>query len=164
MFRKTLVPLLFAAAGALPLQAAWAHPPEWAPAHGHRAKHHYVYYPSREIYYSPASSMWFWLDNGDWRFGARLPVYYQQYTRGGIEVYLDDERPYHRHDYVVERYGRGPRVVHHYHDRPRKVVVEHHYHDRPRKVVVEHHHHDKHHGKHDHRHDRHDKRRKHDRD
>ena len=140
MTRKLLAPLLLAlSATLLPLEAAFAHPP----------KHRYMYYPSHQVYYEPASTTWFWLDGGNWRFGSRLPVYYQQYTRGGVWVDLEDDRPYHRHDYVVRHYGR-----------PRPVVVEHHYHDRPRRVVVEHHYDDrrrgrdhKHHKRH--RHDRH---------
>jgi len=151
MNRKLLAPLVLAlGATLLPLEAAFAHPPDWAPAHGYRAKHRYMYYPSHQIYYEPASTTWFWLDGGNWRFGASLPVYYQQYTRGGVWVDLDDDRPYHRHDYVVRHYGH-----------PRPVVVEHHYHDRPRKVVVEHRYDDdrrrgkdhKHHKRHKHDHD-----------
>ena len=139
MTRKLLAPLLLAVSVALlPLEAAFAHPP----------KHRYMYYPSHQVYYEPASTTWFWLDGGNWRFGSSLPVYYQQYTRGGVWVDLEDDRPYHRHDYVVRHYGR-----------PRPVVVEHHYHDRPRKVVVEHRYDDRRRGK-DHKHD---KRHKHDR-
>ncbi|HSW14354.1 MAG TPA: hypothetical protein VLI06_16020 [Solimonas sp.] len=143
---KPLIPALLALAAAMPVPAAWADPPGWAPAHGYRAKHRYVYYPTHEIYYEPASSLWFWLDGGGWRFGASLPVYYQQYTRGGISIELDADRPYHRHDYVVEHYGRRPRVEHHYHhDRPRKVIVEHHYDDRGHKHKHKNHKHHKHH-------------------
>lgn len=149
MTRKLLAPLMLAlSATLLPLEAAFAHPPDWAPAHGHRAKHRYMYYPSHQVYYEPASTTWFWLDGGNWRFGSRLPVVYQQYTRGGVWVDLDDDRPYRRHDYVVRHYGR-----------PRPVVVEHHYHERPRKIVVEHRYDDRRRGK-DHKHD---KRHKHDR-
>jgi len=143
--RKLAALFLVLLATALP-GISWADPPPWAPAHGYRAQHEYVYYPSHEIYYEPASSLWFWLDQGNWRFGVELPIYYRQYTRGGITVVLDAERPYHRHDYVVEHYGRGPRVVeHHYHDR-RPVRVDHYYHDGDGR---------KHH-KHKHKHHKHD--------
>ena len=159
MTRKLLAPLMLAlSATLLPLEAAFAQPPDWAPAHGYRAKHRYMYYPSHQVYYEPASTTWFWLEGSNWRFGSRLPVYYQQYTRGGVWVDLDDDRPYHRHDYVVRHYGRPQVVEHHYHDRPRKVVVEHHYHDRPRKVVVEHRYDDRGHGKKEkHKHKKHHK-------
>lgn len=106
-----------------------ADPPPWAPAHGYRAKHEYIYYPSHQIYYEPARSLWFWLDGGDWRFGVDLPVYYRQYTRGGVTVVLDAERPYERHDYVVEHYGGPRRVEHHYHDSRPTRVDHYYYHD-----------------------------------
>lgn len=97
---------------ALSAAAAWvvpvfADPPAHAPAHGYRAKHGYVYYPEREIYYSPQSSVWFWLDGGNWRVGANLPVSYQPFTRGGISIELGSDRPYTEHGYVVEHYGKG---------------------------------------------------------
>lgn len=86
-----------------------ADPPDHAPAHGYRAKHRYVYYPEREIYYAPESRLWFWIGDGDWRFGASLPVGYQQYTSGGVSIELGTERPYTEHVYVVEKYGKGPK-------------------------------------------------------
>ena len=88
---------------------AFADPPDWAPAHGYRAKHEYVYYREREIYYAPESRLWFWLDGGDWRFGASLPGGYQQFTTGGVTIELGSDRPYTEHSYVVEHYGKGPK-------------------------------------------------------
>lgn len=86
--------------------AALAHPPPWAPAHGWRAKHHYVYYPARRIYYEPASRMWFWFGGDGWRAGVTLPAALRGYVRvGGVNVALDVDRPYLRDDYVVYRYG-----------------------------------------------------------
>ena len=110
MSRKTLLStalLALAAACALP---AWAGgPPPWAPAHGWRAKHHYTYYPEGEVYYAPESRVWFWLDGGSWRSGVSLPIDFQAYVRtGGISIDLDADRPYERHDYVVEHYGGHP--------------------------------------------------------
>lgn len=112
LFRVTL--LGTAMALAVP---AWADPPSHAPAHGYRAKHRYTYYPQREIYYAPESRLWFWLDGGDWRFGASLPVGYQQYTTGGISIELGSDRPYTEHNDVVREYGRGakPRKHRHHH-------------------------------------------------
>lgn len=129
MNTRLLAPLLLAAAAlALPAATAWADPPPWAPAHGYRAKHRYIYYPVREIYYEPASDLWFWIDGGNWSFGSRLPVGYQPYTTGGISVELYTDRPYEDHVHVVEHYGRGPRVVErHYHTAPVVEVEEHHY-------------------------------------
>jgi hypothetical protein len=116
---KTLPRLLLIATltAGLPALAA---PPDHAPAHGYRAKHSYVYYREREIYYAPETRLWFWLDGGSWRFGAGLPVGYQQYTSGGITIELDSDRPYTEHRYVVETYGKGPKGKKHKHDKPHK--------------------------------------------
>ncbi|TAN05772.1 MAG: hypothetical protein EPN38_10460 [Rhodanobacteraceae bacterium] len=86
--------------------AAVADPPSWAPAHGWRAKHQYVYYPSAEVYYEPASRMWFWLGGNGWQAGVSLPLALQGYVRvGGVNISLDVDRPYLQNDYVVHRYG-----------------------------------------------------------
>lgn len=106
---------LLGTALALSVPVAWADPPSHAPAHGYRAKHRYVYYPEREIYYAPESRLWFWLSGGDWRFGASLPAGYQQYTSGGISIELGSDRPYHEHGYVVREYGKGPKRKKHKH-------------------------------------------------
>jgi len=89
---------------------AFSDPPAHAPAHGWRAKHRYTYYRDHEIYYSPESSAWFWMDrDGHWHFGANLPVRLQQFTVGGVSIELDTDRPYQEHAYVVEHYGKGPK-------------------------------------------------------
>lgn len=134
--------VLAAAALALP-QAASAHP-----GHGHHARHHYVYYPVHEIYYEPATRLWFWSDAGRWRSAAALPVYYRGSPGGGIRIVLDSHRPYHHHADVVHRYGRGPRVVEHHYVERRPVVV-HHYRG-PHRAHGPH----RHHGRPPHRHHR----------
>lgn len=81
-------------------------PPPWAPAHGWRAKHHYVYYPDAEVYYAPASNRWFWLDGNGWQAGINLPRALRHFVRtGGIDIDLDVDRPYLRNRYVVRHYG-----------------------------------------------------------
>lgn len=83
-----------------------ADPPPWAPAHGWRAKHQYVYYPSAEVYYAPASRMWFWLGGSGWQAGVNLPLALQGYVNvGGVNISLDVDRPYLQNEYVVRRYG-----------------------------------------------------------
>lgn len=99
--------LLIGVSVAMIATAGWAAPPDHAPAHGYRAKHRYVYYPEREIYYAPESRLWFWSSGGDWRFGTALPGAYQQYTSGGVSLELGSDRPYTEHVRVVERYGKG---------------------------------------------------------
>jgi hypothetical protein len=100
-----LIALGLASAGFV-TPAAMADPPPWAPAHGWRAKHSYVYYPSAEVYYEPASRMWFWLGGAGWQAGVSLPLALHAYVRvGGVNIDLDVDRPYLRNDDVVRRYG-----------------------------------------------------------
>ena len=101
-----VVAFALAGAGLLTATPALADPPPWAPAHGWRAKHQYVYYPSAEVYYEPASRMWFWLGGDGWQAGISLPIALQGYVGvGGVNIALDVDRPYLRNDYVVGRYG-----------------------------------------------------------
>lgn len=110
MKRILLGASLILLAGAVAAPVAWADPPPWAPAHGWRAKHRYVYYPDSEVYYAPDTRAWFWLDGSNWRTGVSLPLALQAYVRvGGVSIELGDTRPYVEHDYVIERYG-GQRV------------------------------------------------------
>ena len=117
MKRILLSASLVLLAGALAAPAAAQHgPPPWAPAHGWRAKHHYVYYPDSEVYYAPDSRVWFWLDGDDWRSGPVLPMELQGYVRvGGVSIELGDAQPWVEHDYVIEHYG-GRRVDWRRHD------------------------------------------------
>jgi len=102
--------VLLAGTLAVPPAAAQHGPPPWAPAHGWRAKHRYVYYPDSEVYYAPDTRVWFWLDGNDWRSGPALPVGLQAYVRvGGVSIELGDTQPWVEHTYVVDHYG-GRRV------------------------------------------------------
>lgn len=104
--RFAVIATLAIAGAGLVATPAVADPPPWAPAHGWRAKHQYVYYPSAEVYYEPASSMWFWLGGNGWQAGVNLPGALQGYvSAGGVNIALDVDRPYLRNDYVVQRYG-----------------------------------------------------------
>lgn len=98
--------LVLVGAGLLTTPPVLADPPPWAPAHGWRAKHQYVYYPSAEVYYAPDTRMWFWLGGDGWQAGISLPIALQGYVRaGGVNIALDVDRPYLRNDYVVRHYG-----------------------------------------------------------
>lgn len=97
--------VLVAAMAAGATTPAWADPPPWAPAHGYRAKHSYVYYPQHRIYYEPESRVWFWFGDGRWQVGVELPVYYRQYTYGGVSVELDTDHPYEYDSKLYETYG-----------------------------------------------------------
>lgn len=101
-------------AGVVAAPAAWADPPPWAPAHGYRAKHQYVYYPDSEVYYAPDTRTWFWLNGSNWQSGVSLPAGLQAFVRvGGVTISLDSGTPYVEHGYVVQQYGGH---VRHYED------------------------------------------------
>lgn len=104
--RIAAIVTLAVAGASLVAPAVFADPPPWAPAHGWRAKHSYVYYPSAEVYYAPGSRMWFWLGGDGWQAGVSLPGALQGYVQaGGVNISLDVDRPYLRNDDVVRRYG-----------------------------------------------------------
>jgi hypothetical protein len=68
----------------------------------------YVYYGDHQIYYSPETRTYFWLAGGTWHSGATLPYNLRGYARaGGVNVMLDTERPYERHEYVIAHYKNG---------------------------------------------------------
>lgn len=93
-----------------------ADPPPWAPAHGQRAKQHrYIFYPQHEVYYAPASQLWFWLDGGNWRVGTSLPRRIVVAGMPGVSVILGTERPYEMNAYLVARHGKHHRHRHHDH-------------------------------------------------
>ena len=89
---------------------ATASPPPWAPAHGARVAHHYVYYPEYQLYFAPDRRQWFWPAGAGWRHGPTLPRIYQPYVRhGGITVQLFDRLPYRQHHQVITRHHFGDR-------------------------------------------------------
>ena len=73
-----------------------------------KGNHHYTYYRDHDIYFSPESKTYYWMDNGTWRSGATLSPENQRYiSAGGIDIELDTMKPYERNDYVVTHYKNG---------------------------------------------------------
>jgi hypothetical protein len=69
--------------------------------------HHYVYYGEHQIYFAPETKTYYWQVNstGPWQSGAALPVESQAFVKaGGVEMDLDTDQPYERHDWVVGHY------------------------------------------------------------
>ena len=67
----------------------------------------YVYYGDHQIYFSPETRTYYWQDHGKWRSGSRLPYNLRPYAKNGVNIQLDTDRPYERHDYVIARYKDG---------------------------------------------------------
>lgn len=108
MTRRTRYLLLLALplAMAAVTATALADPPSWAPAHGYRAKHRYVYYPRAEVYYAPERHMWFWMGGNGWQAGVSLPGDLRAYVSGGgVDIELGVDQPYLRHTEIVDEYG-----------------------------------------------------------
>lgn len=73
-----------------------------------KGNHHYTYYRDHDIYFSPETKTYYWMDNGTWQSGPILPQEDQRYTStGGIDIQLDTMKPYERNDYVVTHYKDG---------------------------------------------------------
>ena len=75
-------------------------PPGHAPAHGRRSHHMYHYYPDAEFYFDAGRNLYFYLDShAQWTFSVNLPIRLRsQLHRGYVEIEMDDERPYIRHN------------------------------------------------------------------
>jgi len=68
-------------------------------------KHHYVYYGDHEIYFAPETKTYYWRRDGAWTSGRELPSESRTYiTAGGVELDLDTDQPYDRHEWVVKHY------------------------------------------------------------
>lgn len=68
-------------------------------------KHHYVYYGDHQIYFAPETKTYYWQTDGRWISGTTLPEESRAYvTSGGVELDLDTDRPYERHEWVLAHY------------------------------------------------------------
>lgn len=68
-------------------------------------KHHYVYYADHQIYFAPETKTYYWQTDGRWQSGVELPPEARAYvSAGGVELELDTDRPYERHEWVLKHY------------------------------------------------------------
>jgi hypothetical protein len=69
-------------------------PPPWAPAHGHRAKYRYRYYPNHYVYYDVERRVYFYIEGEGWRVSAQLPrsihIEYADY----VTIEMETGKPY----------------------------------------------------------------------
>ncbi|HEY5552196.1 MAG TPA: hypothetical protein VIK52_09915 [Opitutaceae bacterium] len=79
-------------------------PPPWSRGRWYRRSHAYYYYPGSDVYYRPSDRVWFYLDGGDWRFGARLPDGIRVDFGHSVSLKLETNRPYTYHREVVAYY------------------------------------------------------------
>lgn len=82
-------------------------PPPWAPAHGHRAKHMYRYYPYHGIYFEEKTGIYFYMSDGRWHTSVSLPVSIRITVNDFVTLEMDSESPYEYHNDVVKKYPPG---------------------------------------------------------
>jgi len=65
----------------------------------------YVYYPTKQVYYSPLSSQWYWSNGSAWQSGRYLPSqHYVNASIGGVNIRLASALPYYEHAVISSRY------------------------------------------------------------
>ncbi|MCF8086284.1 MAG: hypothetical protein K9J48_05260 [Desulfohalobiaceae bacterium] len=84
-------------------------PPPWAPAHGHRAKHRYRYYPSAEVYFDVNRDIYFYYQNGQWRTSVGIPGNIRVQLGDSVTLEMNTKQPYEYHSEVIQRYPPGLR-------------------------------------------------------
>ena len=82
-------------------------PPPWAPAHGYRAKHRYLYYPSSYVYLDIGRKLYFYYSVGEWRVSATLPAEICIGVDHYVTLEMDIDKPYKFHQDVVKRHPLG---------------------------------------------------------
>ena len=82
-------------------------PPPHAPAHGYRAKHTYHYYPESQVYFDISRDLYFYLDGGEWRISASLPVHIGVQLGGYVTIEIDSDTPYMHHKDHKKKYPPG---------------------------------------------------------
>ena len=68
------------------------------PAHADK----YVYYPTQQVYYNPASTTYYYMDNGTWRGNTVLPTSIQ--LGKSVNIDLNGDIPYTYHSTVIRQY------------------------------------------------------------
>jgi hypothetical protein len=82
-------------------------PPPWAPAHGHRAKYRYYYYPSSYVYFDVGRRLYFYNRDAGWQVSVSLPTSIYIDVSDRVELDMETDRPYHYHSDVVRKYPPG---------------------------------------------------------
>ncbi len=83
----------------LPMPVHSVGPPPWAPAYGYRAPlYEYYYYPDSGVYYSLATSTYFYMQRGGWQFGVTLPAGMMINPGTYVSLQLATDRPYLLYD------------------------------------------------------------------
>jgi hypothetical protein len=72
--------------------------------------YHYMYYPDQEVYFVPETSTYWWLKDGAWISGPRVPEGISLGARVNLDV--DAREPWHHHEVIVKRFPHHDRDRH----------------------------------------------------
>jgi hypothetical protein len=78
-----------------------------APAHGHRAKYNYRYYPVPEVYFDVQRRMYFYFEGDNWKMSASLPRNLHLELSNFVNIEMDTARPYVKHKEHKRKYPPG---------------------------------------------------------
>ena len=82
-------------------------PPPHAPAHGYRAKYHYKYFPSAQVYFDASRNVYFFLDGNQWRMSVSLPDRLRLKIGEYVEISTDTDKPYEKFNVHKKKYPPG---------------------------------------------------------
>ena len=82
-------------------------PPPWAPAHGHRAKQRYLYFPDCPAYYDTDRSVYFYIEGANWIVSASLPDRLSINLGKYVALELDTDKPYLYYNDHKQKYPPG---------------------------------------------------------
>jgi len=82
-------------------------PPAHAPAHGHRAKYRYRYYPCAYVYFDIDRRVYFYMEGEVWRMSATLPHSIDISVGTAVTIDLDIDKPYKHFDEHKVKYPPG---------------------------------------------------------
>ena len=84
-------------------------PPPWAPAHGHRSKYRYRYYPDCSVYYDTNRSLYFYIEANNWVASVSLPSHLSARLGSSyVNIDMSSDKPYtdyndHKRKYPPEQ-------------------------------------------------------------
>lgn len=74
-------------------------PPNWAPAHGYRAKTRHIYFPDNNFYFDIQKNVYIYLSGDQWQVSVQLPSLLASINLKGaaqveLELYTDTPQKY----------------------------------------------------------------------
>ena len=82
-------------------------PPPWAPAHGHRAKYKYLYFPECPAYYDTDRSVYFYIEGANWVVSVSLPDRLSMKVGEHVVLEMNTDKPYTYYNDHKKKYPPG---------------------------------------------------------